>query len=408
MKLNDRTRYFFSNDNEKHEINIDDLYDLIKLAKEENFYIKNYDNKIRPIVSGEKPIKNHLFQIIITSLNELELQLKPTPYGLGYIPFASNNHFFRGENKLYDKSVPSLNREIIGLTEKETELIRLINNMRIYHFYKFIQQFDIVKKFNNHFKIFNVDIVNIKTIAQHYGFKTHLLDITNDVMTALFFAVCYYDPNEKKYLPLAQEMIDKEYEKGIIFHAPRHMFNIPKHKFRNYDYNNKYSIDDKIFANDIFQIGFQPLFRCHYQKGYVMPMREDAPIQENEKFEKLVFKQSVEFSKKIYDMMYCGELIYPFEGISELENQIEHMKLATTFSNLDFESVYENEVDKTVFPQKEECLKNLKEYQNINIIDSEINYDIDSVTKNEIDQYYKLHESILDKVSVDLNYVLPN
>ena len=47
--------------------------------------------------------------------------------------------------------------------------------------------------------------VNFMALAQHYGFETHLLDLTNDFMTALFFATCYYDNQKGKFFPLLSD-----------------------------------------------------------------------------------------------------------------------------------------------------------------------------------------------------------
>lgn len=401
MILNEKTKYFFKNDNNLNYISEDDLYDLIELAQHEELYMINYEREIRPIVTGEMPINDCFLQVYITSINNLKLQLTPTPYGLHYISLASNNHFFRGENKVYDRSVPSLNRSIEYLTREDTELVRLLNNMRIYQFEKFIQQFDIVKAFDNNFAGFNVKIVNIKAIAQHYGFKTHLLDITNDALSALFFAVCYYDQEKGCYLPITQEMIDYQgYEKGVIYHAPKHVFNLNGCMFRKFDINKKYLIDDEIFNGDIYQIGFQPFYRCHYQKGYVMPMRIDSLLQENNKFEKLVFNQLAEFSKKIYEMMECGKLIYPFEGINEIDIIIGKIKKSTKFSKSEFEHVYKKECDKTIFPSDEECLKALKDRQGIDVIDDTIIYNVDIDIVDNINNYYREHEKNLEDILV--------
>ena len=46
-------------------------------------------------------------------------------------------------------------------------------------------------------------------LAQHYGFATHLMDLTNDFKAALFFATCKYVPETDSYRPLTQEAIDK-------------------------------------------------------------------------------------------------------------------------------------------------------------------------------------------------------
>lgn len=45
-------------------------------------------------------------------------------------------------------------------------------------------------------------------MAQHYGFDTCLLDLTNDFKTALFFATCKYDYKTDSYRPLTKKDIE--------------------------------------------------------------------------------------------------------------------------------------------------------------------------------------------------------
>ena len=61
--------------------------------------------------------------------------------------------------------------------------------------------------------------VNHKALAQHYGFDTNLLDLTNDIRVALFFATCKYIPETDSYRPLTKEECEKR-GYGVIFHTP--------------------------------------------------------------------------------------------------------------------------------------------------------------------------------------------
>lgn len=36
-----------------------------------------------------------------------------------------------------------------------------------------------------------------------------------------------------------------------------------------------------------FQIGYQPLMRYHHQSGYIMPMLNATPLQNDNRFEKI-------------------------------------------------------------------------------------------------------------------------
>ena len=62
--------------------------------------------------------------------------------------------------------------------------------------------------------------VNYKALAQHYGFETFLLDLTNDVRNALFFATCKWV--EDHFEPLTEEdiMQSERSRYGVIYHTP--------------------------------------------------------------------------------------------------------------------------------------------------------------------------------------------
>lgn len=59
-------------------------------------------------------------------------------------------------------------------------------------------------------------------MAQHYGFDTCLLDLTNYYRTALFFATCKYDYKTDSYRPLTKKDIEatEDSKYGVIFHSP--------------------------------------------------------------------------------------------------------------------------------------------------------------------------------------------
>jgi hypothetical protein len=166
----------------------------------------------------------------------------------------------------------------------------------------------------------------INHLAQHYGFETSLLDITNDARVALFFATCQYDWDTDSYRPLTQKDIDREPTAdanprfGMIFHSPDWVtdYLAPMGSIgfgmRNPDVFTRavpYPLSSSALDGTSFQIGYQPFYRCQYQRGYIYPMRENQPMQQNDHFEKLRFRQSVTLSKRIYDMRRLVALILP-------------------------------------------------------------------------------------------------
>jgi hypothetical protein len=320
------------------------------------------------------------------------------PYGDRIITFNSKRHFYRGENQIFSGSLPSLNRKLIGKNKREQELHRAVANLRIFHFRNFIWNINVVPFW--HAKLSDV---NYKALAQHYGFDTHLMDLTNDFRVALFFATCKYIPKTDSYVPLTNSIINAKEENkyGVIYHSPNWRIDyispggsIQWHSQHMADVRDRpYSLDSGDLDGMAFQIGYQPLMRCHHQSGYISPMRKDHPIQADNRFEVLHFKQSPELSQRVFEMMDGGKKVFPYEGISEAKSILEQIKNATVFSEDDIEYVYNfEEVNKVIFPTIENfknALTNMY-YNNEKIIiqKGEIVYPISQDVLNSINEKY--------------------
>ena len=285
----------------------------------------------------------------------------------------------------------------------DAELYRAVAYMRIWQFEKFIWQFDIVPYWEA-----KLSDVNYMALAQHYGFETSLLDITNDARVALFFAICKYEWETDSYRPLTQKDIDEAPTEnadprfGMILHSPDWMtdYLAPMGCFefgmRNPDAVTRtkpYPMSSRALDGTSFQIGYQPFYRCQYQSGYVFPMREDAPLQQNSHFEKLRFRQSMALSERLYNMMDGGKKIFPQEGIAEALTILRKIQSATVFSHDDVEGVYEfEEVDKSLFPTLQAYKDALNGFsidgRRIEIQESDIVYSIPRAMKRRINRQY--------------------
>ena len=369
MQINDENGWLFPDpqSNIVHDITLTDLSSLLTLADAEDRWadsvrqqVISRDQAIRDGSWKNKPRTDWLieeFQILNTAGAVVQY-----PYGLRAITFPSKRHLFRGENKKYPSTVPSLNRILDRIKDpKEKELYRVIAFMRKWQFADLLCQISVVPYWEA-----KLCDVNFDALAQHYGFRTHLLDLTNDFRTALFFATCKYVDETDSFLPLSEDDINKNEETkyGYLFHAPdwiidyfngggfmnwsmKHLHNengIPGHKRRFY-------LQSGDMDGVAMQIGFQPMYRSGYQSGYMFPMRNEPSLQENWHFEKLRFKQSVAFSQQIFEMMDGGKKVYPHEGLSEIKEYVDDLKQSVVFSIDDLTSAYELDgVDKTLFP----------------------------------------------------------
>lgn len=61
--------------------------------------------------------------------------------------------------------------------------------------------------------------INYVALAQHYGIKTPMLDITSDLKTALFFACCKYENDQ--WRPMTRNDFANSNKKyGILYRSP--------------------------------------------------------------------------------------------------------------------------------------------------------------------------------------------
>ena len=385
--------------NEVYDLTEGEIEELLALAEEDDAWTQR-------VKAEAKYYDKHPGNFLLDYFRVLNLGGTVTgcPYG-DMITFPSRRHLFRGEPQQYAHSLPSLNRAIKrrNLSLQDAELYRAVAYMRVWQFRKFVWQFDIVPYWEA-----KLSDVNYMALAQHYGFETSLLDITNDARVALFFATCQYDWDTDSYRPLTQKDIDREPTAdanprfGMIFHSPDWVtdYLAPMGSIgfgmRNPDVFTRavpYPLSSSALDGTSFQIGYQPFYRCQYQRGYIYPMRENQPMQQNDHFEKLRFRQSVTLSKRIYDMMDGGKKIFPQEGIAEALPILQRIQSTVVFSHDDVQSVYEfEEVDKNFFPTLqayEEALNGFSiDGKRITIQASDVLYPIPRAMKRRINRQY--------------------
>lgn len=331
MNIKNKDGWFFKNPekNEIYYLTDMEVEQLFQLAKDEDQWAKNVYDEV--VYKDKHPGGDFLINEIRT-INAPGTVVR-YPFNIAAITFPSRRHLFRGEPQIYKASIPSLNRKIKGRDKKMWEALA---KLRVIQFHKFIWKIDVVPYWEA-----KLGDINILALAQHYGFDTHLLDLTNDVMVALFFATCQYVPESDSYRPLTEkECEDRKY--GVIFHTPDWTMDYfqPSTSAKLWDKmevmrTRPLSIEDGEVDGIAFQIGMQPLMRCHHQSGYIYPMVENKPLQDNWWFEKLYIKLTSELSEKVFKMMDGGKKVFPNEGISEARSVIEEIKKSFTFSEDD-------------------------------------------------------------------------
>lgn len=149
-----------------------------------------------------------------------------------------------------------------------------------------------------------------------------------------------------------------------------------------------YGLDNGDLDGMAFQIGYQPLMRCHHQSGYVYPLRYGIPLNEDRRFERMRFKQSVELSQWVFKMMDGGKKVFPQEGITEIRDILIQIQNTKRFSYDDLMLAYDmDRVNKELFPMVDDVKKELEE-QGYYIEDDEVQYLLDEKALESVNEKY--------------------
>ena len=231
-------------------------------------------------------------------------------------------YYYRGQVKDFGSCRSSLSRKILT-DDMQTRKIKIFaNNMRLQEFDQLIKSFKQASEWP-----FGTVFTN--AIAQHYGFDTNIIDITNDLDVALFFACCKHIGNNK-YLPLCADDMKSEIDKyGVLF-------------IRDINVDLQESFDGIV---TVYPIGFQPFTRCHSQKGFFVDTEIDDDLQTSGKFTKYLFEHSPKFSQEIFNEFHGGTGLFGYDALDEIKDLISAIQSASSFSETCFHNVYGNNND---------------------------------------------------------------
>ena len=273
------------------------------------------------------------------SLASLQMDLYIEGYILDYphgriVKYGQRKYFFRGENKIYDKCYSSLGR-IIASDRSKKELEKFKSFLRI------TKLEDEIIKLNQVWDWLDrmMGDVLFYAIAQHYGLPTNIIDITDDLDVALFFACCIYDRNINRYRPLNKEDIEKN-PNGVLYIRDENYL-LP-------------------LEPDVLPIGYQPFTRCYKQRGYFIKdtLEEDFDLEEKG-FKKYFFKHDISFSQEIFDKFHGGEDIFDYKNYEIIDNLVKKIEALKIFSSKVFDIAYNDYVDDNGKLEKKEILKKL-------------------------------------------------
>lgn len=221
-------------------------------------------------------------------------------------------YLFRGQNKEFVPCYPSLFRK----DPKKLSVAEIfVWRMRLVLFRDMLNTYPIIPKF---FKRHNFRI-DYEGLAQHYGLKTSVIDLTSNIDIALFFATCKYNYDEDRYEPFT----DGEIHKGILYVFCPMRANEPS-PCKVSEYMNE----------NITPIGLQPFLRPARQKGYDLHIKEGRST----KSWAYRFNFSNEDSKKYFEMFNGGRDLWIDDILATKTKQISDI---SSFSFKLFDRTFE-------------------------------------------------------------------
>lgn len=204
-------------------------------------------------------------------------------------PSLRNNKFlYRGQAEFYSPCKPSLFRE--KHKNYFVDDIIQMNELEI-----LLQQHPLVKLFEEGFMLMNEFIrfkINYDGLSQHYYNKTPLLDLTNDMEVAKFFAVTTFDMDNDRYLPYDGDKL------GVIYY-----YDIKPDAF-NYSKDRRYHID---------AIGKQPFMRSGNQYGFLIDLEKDDDFNNLPEVRYVFFKHNPSITERIFKESRSGDKYMPQE-----------------------------------------------------------------------------------------------
>lgn len=199
---------------------------------------------------------------------------------------------YRGENNIYDTCIPSIYRN----NPSDTQI--LIEKLKVLDFISITKTFPQVLFAEKD----GLD-VRYEALAQHYGLKTDIIDVTSDICVAAFFATHEYDIGTNRYLPKTSGYGVLRFRRGLF-----------------------------LFPDENTElIGAQPFLRPTLQHAFGLRMRKEDDL--NTCSGKIVFKQNIFWNQKIEDVFRQNDVnLFPREIIANVADSIRLSNSVTQLS----------------------------------------------------------------------------
>ena len=270
------------------QVEIDALPSILDVVEQ----ISAYENRLALPSVDQIPPPEHLdegrYSYVSERRNRSAVHLMP----MSQSPYK----YYRGQSHYYPQCVPALFRGKNGGCPTDVDIAA--NLIKVCEFELLLQTHPV-------YCFVRQNIMgNPVALAQHYGFATDYLDITNSKWVAAFFASTGYNWETDTYYPVGRDFMDGF---GVMYVSKEfNMDNLP---------------DEFFEKNGV--IGYQYFERPTKQSSFGFGMSLGEDFNESPYFDKVFFRHDLTASKIVFDMSYRQNRFIPKDHLSKLARKIQ-------------------------------------------------------------------------------------
>ncbi len=298
--------------------------------------------------------------------------------GTRLIPCSlSFNRYYRGQSVYYKPCLPSLYRENVTASQQFIERLKYAE----LHF--LIETYPLTELFHNDFYVQFPDktaqqinlSVDTLALAQHYGIKTELIDLTVDKFVAAFFASTEYDRVTDAYSPIKDTN-----KNGVFYH---------------------YMDTAMPFGlSQVRAVGLQPFSRPGEQSGFVLNVKNGQDFN-HMSAKAIKFKHHPKIAEFIFNYTNRSKKLFP---ASILQDKVNIIKSSNKFSRAAYE--YAKELFYQNYSDTE--LEKYMTYENVAICDEPIvNFTEEEKQQCITDWYNGGQKRTFERIYVRIAYKAP-
>jgi hypothetical protein len=230
-------------------------------------------------------------------------------YGNGnivYYPSPFATPLFRGQSKFFEPCVSSLYRS------ENDSITHFIDKLKVEEFRLVTSTHPVIRE-----ESLNGFYFNHIALAQHYGFRTEMLDLTNSLPVAAFFAVTQFVAG--KYIPM-----DNSDHPGVFYFVS---------PMKQFDF---LSFDD---SPEVFPVGWQVFKRPGEQRAFGINLCNHLDLNFIPGVFAFRFWHDLTLSNRIFSIFNGGADLFPDDVFAAKAARINELNV---FSRLAFDSTFDH------------------------------------------------------------------